>query len=112
VSSIRKRILVADGDEIVVGLIAHILNGQGYLVDVALTVDEARDRLVSHRYAAMLFDSDFADAVGNSPKLAARTILLSANSSDSDGHVHAVLQKPIEFALLIETVAACVNGSA
>jgi len=109
VSSPRRRILVADGDEIVVGLICHVLNRQGYSVDAALSADEARDRLASRWYEAILLDSNFEEAVGNSPKLAARTILLSATSSGSDAPVHSVLQKPIEFGLLIETVTACVK---
>jgi CheY-like chemotaxis protein len=109
VSSLRRRILVADSDEIVVALICHILNRQGYTVDAALTDAEARDRMASQRYDAILLDSNLANAVSDLPKLVARTILLSANNSDSDAPVHAVLQKPIEFALLIETVAACVK---
>jgi CheY-like chemotaxis protein len=111
VSSLRRRILVADSDEIVVALICHILNRQGYSVDAALTADEARDRVASQRYEVVILDSNFAEAVGDSPKLAARTILLSATNSDSDPPVHSIIRKPVEFALLIETVAACVKES-
>ncbi len=110
-SSPSRRILVADGDEIVLALISHIVNRQGYSVDVASTAEEARMRLASQRYEAVLLDSNLSEALAASPELAARTILLSANSSDPELPVHSIIRKPIEFGLLIQTLADCVRES-
>lgn len=110
-SSPRRRILVAESDEIVLALISHILNRQGYAVDVASTAEEASSRLASQRYEAVLLDSNLSKTLTASPKLAAQTILLSANSSDSELPVHSIIRKPIEFGLLIQAVADCVTKS-
>ena len=108
-SSPRKRVLVAEADEIVLALISHILNRQGYSVEVAVSAEAASKRLVSERFDAILLDANFSSAIASSRKIAPRTILLG--STDTDLPVHAILGKPIEFATLMEAVAGCVKGS-
>ncbi len=102
------KVLVADTDEIVVALISHILSRQGYSVDVALTADSAAKQLSAREYAAILIDSKLISALDGFRDRAARTILLSANT-DPDLPVYAVIQKPIDFGSLVDTVAKCVK---
>jgi len=102
------KVLVADTDEIVVALISHILSRQGYSVDVALAADSAAKQLSAREYAAILIDSKLISALDGFRDRAARTILLSANT-DPDLPVHAVIQKPIDFGSLVDTVAKCVK---
>ena len=107
-SSSPTRILVAEGDEIILALISHILHRQGYAVDVALSAEEAKQRLTRQQYRAIVIDSSLASAVRGFPDHWPCTILLSPDAS-SDLPVHAVIQKPVEFGLLVDTVAACVK---
>ena len=52
----RKRILVGDADEIVLALILHILQRQGYEVDVTTRPEEFSDKLRARDYHAVLVD--------------------------------------------------------
>jgi DNA-binding response OmpR family regulator len=104
-STSSPKVLVADTDEVVVALISHILARQGYSVDVALTAETAAACMRQRVYGAILLDSKLAGALDGFPE---RTILLSPTPS-SDLPVCAVLQKPVEFGLLIDTVAECVK---
>lgn len=52
----RKRVLVGDADEIVLALILHILQRQGYAVDVTIEAAEFTRRLRAGRYDAVLVD--------------------------------------------------------
>jgi len=110
-SSPRRKILVADRDEIVVALISHLLHRQGYAVEVALTTDEAAARLNGRQYAAILLDGGFSRLLQQAPQLAPRTILLSPKPTDTDLPVHAIILKPIELQLLIDTVNECAKES-
>jgi len=103
--SARKRVLVAEKDEIVLALISHILNRQGYSVEVALSAEEASKRLSSARFDAVLFDAKFSSTI--SREMAPRTILLG--TTDTDLPVHSMLEKPIEFGALVQAVAGCVQ---
>lgn len=107
-SSSPTKVLVAEGDEIVLALISHILHRQGYAVDVATSADEALQHLTRQQYRAIVIDSRLASALRSFPDHLSCTILLSPNAS-SDLPVHAVIQKPVEFGLLVDTVAACVE---
>jgi CheY-like chemotaxis protein len=104
----QQRVLVADRDEIVAALVSHILHRQGYSVDIALAADEAASRLAATQYAALLVDSKLApDLAEFSPS---RTIILS-DPGAPDPPAFATIRKPIEFALLVETVAACLKDA-
>jgi len=102
------KVLVAEGDEIVLALISHILHRQGYAVDVAISAEEATQHLTRQQYRAIVIDSKLASALKAFPDHLSCTILLSPNAS-SDLPVHAVVQKPVEFGVLVDTVAACVK---
>jgi CheY-like chemotaxis protein len=110
-SSPQRKILVAAGDEIVVALISHLLHRQGYLVESALSSDEVAGRLTDGHYDAILLDSAFSCVLDAAPQLAPCTILLSTKAMDSSLPVHAIILKPIELQLLIETVKACTDSS-
>jgi DNA-binding response OmpR family regulator len=105
---------VAESDDIVLALISHILNRQGYLVDVAGTADEAESHLASHAHDAILLDvnlpgggPDWMRRCVTDPER--RLIILTSGTFSDDVPAAAILRKPIEFGLLVETVAACVK---
>lgn len=106
--SSSTKVLVAEGDEIILALISHILHRQGYAVDVATSADEASQHLARQQYRAVVIDSELLSALHEFPDHLSCTILLSPIAS-SDLPVHAVIQKPVEFGLLVDTVAACVK---
>ena len=107
-SSSHAKVLVAESDEIVLALISHILHRQGYSVDVAITAEEAANHLMQRDYRAIVIDSKLISAVERFPERMSSTIVLSPNP-DGDSRVHAVIQKPVEFGFLVDTVAACVK---
>ena len=100
--------LVAESDEIVLALISHILHRQGYSVDVAVSCDEAANHLKKNQYRAIILDARMSGLLEKFPEHMPRTILLSPRMM-SDERVHAVIQKPVEFGFLVDTVAACVK---
>lgn len=107
---------MAESDDIVLALISHILNRQGYLVDVAASAEEAESRLAATLHDAVLLDARLR---GGGPDWMRRCItdgerrliILSSGTFDEDVPAAAVLRKPIEFNLLVETVAACVQAT-
>ena len=110
----RKRVLVGDADEIVLALILHILQRQGYAVDVTAEAAEFTQKLRTGRYDAILVDPAMSpsgaqwirDLVATMPELRNRLIVAGA-AGGSDLPVRATLRKPIEFGLLIDTVHDC-----
>src|SRR4029077_19560173 len=56
----RKRVLVADADEIVLALILHILQRQGYDVDVTTQAEEFSEKLRAGQYQAVLVDPNIS----------------------------------------------------
>lgn len=105
-SSSSRKVLVAESDEIVLALISHILHRQGYLVDVALTADDAMQCLRLKQYNAVVVDSKLFAVMEHFPQSLAQTIVLG--SFERPG-VHAVLPKPVEFGALVDAVADCVK---
>ncbi|HEY8183113.1 MAG TPA: response regulator [Thermoanaerobaculia bacterium] len=106
---------MAESDDIVLALISHILNREGYLVDVACTALEAESRLAANIPDAALLDTKLpgggADWMRRCiPDGEQRLIILTSATLEEDVPAAAVLRKPIEFNLLLETVAACVNS--
>src|SRR4029077_14211020 len=112
----RKRVLVADADEIVLALILHILQRQGYDVDVTTRPEDLSERLRAGQYQAVLVDPNISpkgvkwikSILTEFPGLCSRLIIATA-SPKHDLTVHATLPKPLEFGLLIATVEACVK---
>ena len=107
---------MAESDDIVLALIAHILNRQGYLVDVAASAEEAESHLAMTVHDAVLLD---AKLPGGGPDWMRRCvtdserrlIILTSGPFDGDVPARAILRKPIEFNLLVETVAASVTAT-
>ncbi len=118
-ASARKRVLVAESDDIVLALISHILTRQGYVVDLATTAEEADARLKTTTYDAVLIDTKLSGGgvewlrrlALNDPAADQRLVILTPENVDAGIRSRAVLRKPIEFGLLVETVAACVTPS-
>lgn len=77
-------------------------------MDVAVSADDATKHLSHNDYRAIVIDSKLAACLDGFPDHLTRVILLS-RQPDSDLPVHAVVQKPVEFGFLVDTVAACVK---
>jgi hypothetical protein len=105
-----KRILIAEGDELVLALITHILTRQGYAVEVALTADQASARLKDRRYDVTLMEASILEGVVADVD-GRRLIVIAPRNLDIALKPHAVIAKPIEFGLLIDTVAACITAA-
>jgi len=108
--SFRKRFLVVERDEIVLALITHILTRRGFAVE-ARTRAPAAEALQSD---AALIDWEsitfewllaFLDA---NPALRRRVILLG-EPEPADPPVFAVVPKPVDVGVLVETVTRCVE---
>ena len=105
---------MADGDDIVLALLSHVLSRQGHCVDVAASAVEAEEHLAAKVHDAILIDarlpgggSDWLRRCVTDPER--RLIVLASRDLGNEVPSCAVLQKPIEFNLLIETVEACLN---
>lgn len=96
-------ILVVESDEIVLALISHILQRQGYSVQMARTADQAAFCLSQSSYSVIVLDSKMTSVVEECPGRISRTILLSPDGASSLP-VGAMIQKPVEFGLLVDTV--------
>ena len=92
----RKRILVADSDEIVSTLISHVLKRQGYEVDVA----ESIASLDSDRYDAAVLDASLTEVKADAPSV----VILGTSNGDSGLTAQAVIRKPVEFGELLEAI--------
>ena len=107
---------MAESDDIVLALISHILHRQGYLVDVAGSAEEAESHLAVNMPDAALLDTRLPGGGAEwmrrcIPDGDRRLIILSYGAFNADVPAMAILQKPIEFGLLVETVAACVQAT-
>jgi len=113
----RKRVLLLDDDPSMQRLVVHILNSQGFRVDVFLTGSQAIAALKRARYDVLLLDLMMPHEGGmtvirhlrqNDSPMLKRSILLTA-SPDSlidalSGEVSTVVQKPFEPRQLIDAV--------
>ena len=112
----RKRVLIGDADEIVLALTLHILQRQGYLVDVTSHPEEFSKKLRATQYHAVLVDPNLSlkgvqwikSVVAEFPDVACR-LIIAGTAPKHDLTVCATLPKPLEFGLLIATVEACVK---
>lgn len=107
---------MAESDDIVLALVTHILNKQGYLVDVAASALEAESHLAANLPDLALLDANLRGGGAEwmrrcIPEGERRLIILSAGNFSEDVPAAAILRKPIEFNLLVETVAACVRAT-
>lgn len=105
-----KKVLVGDSDDVVLAIICHILNRQGFatepIADRADIPRVMRDGL----YDAIIVDAMLEGVVEALPsaKLHAKRIILTSVDDVAVDGVHATLRKPLEFEVLINTVRNCV----
>lgn len=108
-----KRVLLAEDEEDIAELLAMVLRSEGYVVDTAGTLGQARQRLNALRYALVNTDLRLPD--GNGLEIADRAADLGARTSILSGYVlqlpkeaadrHEVLLKPMrpsEFVAVVE----------
>lgn len=116
-----RKVLVAEGDEIVVVLISHLLTRQSYVVHTTLSAHEA-DRMIEREpYDALLIDVGMMQGgfellervSGRAPELLRRTIAMTVSSHDHARvgalPLHAVVRKPFVLDQLVDTVRSCVE---
>jgi CheY-like chemotaxis protein len=77
-----KRILLVEDEEDIAEILALVLRSEGYIVDTADTLAQARQRLKSMRYTLVntdlrLPDGDGLEIVDRAAELGARTSILS-----------------------------------
>ena len=116
-----KKVLVAEGDEIVVVLISHLLTRQSYVVHTTLSALEADHMIQREPYDALLIDvgmmhggHELLERVsGREPDLLRRTIAMTVSNHDVDRvgalPLHAVVRKPFVLDQLVATVRSCVE---
>jgi len=98
-----KRILLVEDEEEIAEILALVLRSDGYVVDTAGTLAQARHRLQSLRYALVNTDLRLPD--GNGLEIADRAAELGARTSILSGYIlqlpphaadqHEVLMKPM-----------------
>ena len=106
-----KKVLVGDGDPIVLALICHILNRQGFTTNPVTDRDELLRLMKEGVFDAILVDAAIegvVDAIASAPE-PQRAILLTTSDQTWVG-AYATLRKPLEFDVLIETVRNCTKG--
>src|SRR5437763_10470575 len=79
---VAKRILLVEDEEEIADILALVLRSEGYVVDTAATVAQARGHLRSLRYALVnsdlrLPDGDGLEIVDRAAELGSRTSILS-----------------------------------
>ncbi|HKB78657.1 MAG TPA: hypothetical protein VKH35_02975 [Thermoanaerobaculia bacterium] len=111
----RKRILVVDSDPIVLALVTHILERQGYHVrphsGPAEAIAAARTAVFDGAVIEMTASGDggwLARLFDSAPSLAGRVIITGADVRDGVP-IHERLERPIELRALIAAVARCVR---
>ena len=106
-----KRVLVGDGDPIVLALVSHILTRQGFATNPVADRDELLRLMKEGVFDAILVDAAIEgvlDAVAGAA--APRRAILTTTSDETWDRAYATLKKPLEFELLIETVRNCAEG--
>ena len=114
-----KKILVAEENEVVVVLIAHLLTRNSYLVHTTIDALEAEKMLQREPYDAALIDlaNGGAEMIrrisDQQPAMMPRVIALTVNPEEARRleplGVCAVVKKPFVIDQLLETVASCVG---
>jgi two-component system, NtrC family, response regulator HydG len=108
----EKRILLVEDEPEIQDVLAFVLQGEGYAVDVAGTMAEAWRLLDEHRYDLVITDWRLPDGDGiliadSALQLGAKTFLMSGYLFQMPGgraHDHQTLMKPIRPAELLAVV--------
>jgi DNA-binding response OmpR family regulator len=115
-----KKILVAEKNEVIVVLIAHLLTRNSYLVHTTLDSCEAEQMLLREPYDAALIDlaNGGAEMIrrisDQQPGMMPRVIALTVNPEEAqrlEPLVCAVVKKPFVLDQLLDTVATCVGNA-
>lgn len=109
--SFRKKFLVVEPDEIVLALITHILTRRGYAVEPRTEPPPAEaPRSDAAVIDAKSITSEWLHAFfGANPGLQRRVILLGEPEPGAPS-VFAVLPKPVDVGLLVETARRCIDA--
>lgn len=119
-----KRILVVDDDDAIRTLIATVLRRRGLAVDDARDGREALGRMVERPYALVVLDLmmprmsgyDVLSHLGEQAESGRPLVLVLTAGAEPKpidrSFVVATMHKPFDIELLVDTVVACVVGSA
>ena len=112
-----KRILLIDDDAHLAGLLLFVLQGAGYIVDLALTVAQAERRLIERGYELVVADCRLPD--GNGTAIADRAADLGAKTAVLTGYAiqmprerverHEIWMKPMRPSELVAAVERCIG---
>lgn len=105
-----KRVVVGDRDAVVLALISYILQRQGFSIESVTQREHLLEIIREGEFDAMVVDRDLdgvIDVVKAHPARASRIILTSPDGGENTLGVHALLKKPLEFGLLVDTVRDC-----
>ncbi len=120
----RKKVLVVENDEVIVVLITHILTRSSYVVHTTLDALEADNLLDSNDYDAILLDLKMPGGgvelirriESRNPELLRKIIVVTAALDElpkiAGKPLFAVVRKPFEVDVLLETVRGCVEPDA
>ena len=112
--SAKKRILVVDDDEIIVGLVKEILEGEGFKVEIARDGMDGLEKIKQNGYDAIISNMNMPRMKGDklylevkelSPTLVKKILFISGNINDfikSTGNRY--LKKPFSREELVKTV--------
>jgi len=99
----RKRVLVADSDEIVAFIASHILTRYDFAVDTVGSAEAFRAQ--GNSYDAVVVSAGLAAELGQDDFDVSRAIVIGDGVDAAKAFAH--LRKPLELDLLVTTVSAC-----
>lgn len=115
----EPRVLIVESNDTLRAMLFTILRHQPVNVDTAVTAEEALAKVAQCDYALAIVDMDMPDGVGNTfverfheQRPEATTFILAVRDPKNDVYldadlVSAVMNKPLEIALLSEVVREC-----
>ncbi|MEO8035425.1 MAG: response regulator [Acidobacteriota bacterium] len=118
---LKKKVLIAESDDVVRGLLAHILQRKDFLVHTASTAEQADQLLAVEEYDAIVIAAGDGPIGGmrlvtslaeNAPHRLPRTIVTTVATSQAESlaalPLHAIVKKPVEIGDFVELVRQCV----
>jgi DNA-binding response OmpR family regulator len=112
-----KRILLVEDDAHLAGLLLFVLQGAGYIVDLALTVARAERRLSDQRYGLVVADWRLPD--GDGTVVADRAAALGVKTAVLTGYAlqmpqeraerREIWMKPMRPSELVAAVERCIG---
>jgi DNA-binding response OmpR family regulator len=112
-----KRILLLEDDAHLAGMLLFVLQGAGYVVDLALTVAQAERRLVDQDYRLVIADWRLPD--GDGIAVADRAADLGRKTAVLTGYAlqvpreraerHEIWMKPMRPSELVAAVERCIG---